>query len=46
MRGRTIDGSDLFHTFNLEDLVPPAYPLRLINQRADAILRSMSRQFN
>lgn len=46
MRGRTIDGSDLFHTFNLEDLVPTAHPLRLIKQRADAILRSMSRQFN
>ncbi len=46
MRGRAIDGSDLFHTFNLEDLVPPGHPLRLIKQRADAILRSMSRQFN
>jgi transposase len=46
MRGHTIDGSDLFHTFNLEDMVPAAHPLRLIKQRADAILRSMSRQFN
>lgn len=46
MRGRTIDGSDLFHTFSLEDMVPPAHPLRLIKQRADAILRGMSRQFN
>ena len=46
MRGRTIDGSDLFHTFNLEDMVPAVHPLRLIKQRADAILRSMSRQFN
>jgi len=46
MRGRTIDGSDLFHTFNLEDMVPAVHPLRLIKQRADAILRSLSRQFN
>lgn len=46
MRGRAIDGSELFHTFNLEDMVPAVHPVRLIKQRADAILRSMSRQFN
>lgn len=46
MRGRAADGSDLFHTFHLEDLVPQAHPLRPIKQRADAILRGMSRRFN
>lgn len=46
MRGRGGDGSDLFHTFVLEDLVPAGHPLRPIKQRADAILRGMSRQFN
>ena len=46
MRGRTTDGSDLFHTFHLDDMVPPGHPLRIIKQRGDAILRSMSRRFN
>jgi len=46
MRGHSVDGSDLFHTFHLEDLVPQAHPLRVIKHRADAILRGMSRRFN
>lgn len=46
MRGRSGNGSDLFHTFHLEDLVPAEHPLRPIRQRADAILRGMSRRFN
>ncbi len=46
MRGHPGDGSDLFHTFHLEDIVPAAHPLRMIKQRSDAILRSMSRRFN
>lgn len=46
MRGRATEGSDLFHTFHLEDLVPQGHPLRPIKQRAVAILRGMSREFN
>ncbi len=46
MRGRLCDGSDLFHTFHLEDIVPAAHPLRIIKQRSVAILRTMSRRFN
>ena len=46
MRGRVDAQSELFHTFNLEELIPADHPLREIKKRADAVLAGMSRQFN
>ena len=46
MRGRTDHQDDIFHTFNLEDLVPAHHPLRSIKKRADTILKDMSRRFS
>lgn len=46
MRGRVDSQGDVFHTFNIEDLVPADHPLRAIKRRADRVLASMSRDFN
>ena len=46
MRGRVDAQSELFHTFNLEELILADHPLRQIRKRADAVLTGMSRQFN
>jgi len=46
MRGRVDSQKEIFHTFNLEDLVPVNHPLRSIKKRADAILKVMSRRFS
>jgi transposase len=46
MRGRIDHQDDIFHTFCLEDLVPPNHPLRPIKTRADRILKTMSARFN
>src|SRR5438477_8522631 len=46
MRGHMDAQCDCFHTFNLEEMVPAAHPLRTIKRRADQVLASMSRDFN
>lgn len=46
MRGCIDSQGEVFHTFHVDDLIPAGHPLRSIKQRADAILRSMSRSFN
>lgn len=46
MRGRTEHQSEIFHTFQIEDLIPAQHPLRSVKQRADAVLRDMSRRFS
>jgi len=46
MRGRVDAQDELFHTFNLEELIPEQHPLRQIKKRADGVLACMSRQFN
>jgi len=46
MRGRIDQQGDVFHTFNLEDLVPDNHPLRPVKVRADRILADMSRRFS
>jgi len=46
MRGRIGGQGEVFHTFNLEDLVPADHPLRSIKRRADSILAKMSRRFD
>lgn len=45
MRGRLDRQGEVFHTFNLEDLVPANHPLRRIKGRADQVLSGMSRRF-
>ncbi|RME97320.1 MAG: IS5 family transposase, partial [Alphaproteobacteria bacterium] len=37
---------DVFHTFNVHDLIPADHPLRKIKRRADRVLAGMSRDFN
>jgi len=46
MRGRVDAQSEIFHTFNLHELIPAGHPLRQIKKRADAVLAGMSREFN
>jgi transposase len=46
MRGRVDSQGDVFHTFHIQDLIPAGHPLREIKRRADAVLASMSRDFN
>ena len=46
MRGQVDRQGEVFHTFNLEDLVPAKHPLRPVKARADQVLSGMSRRFN
>ena len=46
MRGRVDHQGMVFHTFNLEEMIPANHPLRPVKQRADAVLVSMSRRFS
>jgi transposase len=46
MRGRIDRQGKIFHTFNLEALVPADHPLRPIKARADKVLSGMSRRFS
>jgi transposase len=46
MRGRIDSQGEIFHTFNLEGLVPANHPLRPIKNRADKVLSGMSRRFS
>lgn len=46
MRGRLDHQGEVFHTFNLESLVPENHPLRPIKCRADKVLSRMSRRFS
>jgi transposase len=45
MRGRVDRQGEIFHTFNLQELVSDRRPLRSIKARADRILARMSRRF-
>jgi transposase len=42
MRGRVDAQGEVFHTFNLEEMIPASHPLRAIKKRVDAILKEMS----
>jgi len=46
MRGQVDPQGEVFHTFQLEDMVPATHPLREIKRRADRVLAGMSRDFN
>lgn len=46
MRGRIDRQGEIYHTFNLEDLVPADHPLRAVKGRADKVLAGMSGRFN
>jgi len=46
MRGRVNPQGEIYHTFNIHDLVPANHPLREIKRRADRVLVGMSRDFN
>lgn len=46
MRGRVDSQGDVYHTFNVYELIPASHPLRTIKQRVDAVLATMSRDFN
>lgn len=46
MRGRPESQQAIFVAFNVEDRVPADHPLRDIKRRCDAILASMSRDFD
>jgi len=46
MRGRVDCQGEVFHTFNVEDLIPADHPLREIKRRSDRVLAGMSRDFN
>ena len=46
MRGRFDRQGEIFHTFNLESLVPDSPPLRPIKNRADKVLSGRSRRFS
>ena len=46
MRGRVDSQDDVYHTFNVHELIPANHPLRTIKQRADGVLATMSRDFN
>ena len=45
MRGRVDYQDEIFHSFNLEEMIPANHPLRAIKSRADGILTEMSRRF-
>ena len=45
MRGRVDYQDEIFHTFNLEEMIPTNHPLRAIKARVDGILTGMSRRF-
>ncbi len=46
MRGRVDRQGAVFHTFDVQALVPAGHPLREVKRRADAVLAGMSRDFN
>jgi len=46
MRGRIDRQGEIFHTFDLESLVPANHPLRSVKARADDVLAGMSRRFS
>jgi transposase len=46
MRGHVDAQGEIYHTFNIHDLIPAKHPLREIKQRADRVLAGMSRGFN
>lgn len=46
MRGRVEAQGEIYHTFHVDDLIPANHPLRSIKERADSILRDMSRRFS
>jgi transposase len=46
MRGRVDHQGEIFHTFNVEDLIPANHPLQSIKVRVDRILAAMSRRFS
>lgn len=46
MRGQVDHQGEVFHTFNLEELVPQDHPLRPIKRRANVILAGMARRFS
>lgn len=46
MRGRVDSQANVYHTFNVHDLIPAEHPLREIKRRADRVLAGMSRDFN
>jgi transposase len=46
MRGRLDPQGNIYHTFNVQDLIPAKHPLREIKRRADRVLAGMSREFN
>ena len=45
MRGQVDLHGELFHTFNLDELIPMTHPLRAIKARVDGILKDMSGRF-
>ena len=46
MRGQVDSQGNVFHFFNVHDLVPANHPLRTMKTRADKILADMSKSFN
>lgn len=46
MRGRIDSQGEIYHTFNVEELVPANHPLRAVKARADKVLAGMSWRFN
>jgi transposase len=46
MRGRVESQGNVFHSFNVHELIPAEHPLREIKRRADTVLAGMSRDFN
>jgi transposase len=46
MRGKTTKQRQLFHTFQMEDVVPEDHPLRGIKKRVDSHLKAMSKEFD
>jgi transposase len=46
MRGQVDAQGEMFHTFQLEDVVPVEHPLRAIKSRVDRVLAEMSPRFS
>lgn len=46
MRGQVDQQPQIFHTFNLEQMIPPKHPLRAIKRRVDRELARMSRRLD
>jgi transposase len=46
MRGQVDSQGEIYHTFDVEDLIPAAHPLREITRRADRVLAGMSAGFD